>query len=332
MPGQPPDHLVVTVTLLRQAVARSPRPPLLYQLAEALWAVGDEVEAAAVFRRAFDADPDGALFAPEPATDPRRALERSQSLLDHGVTCAPVIATHAIAAASAGEADRARRLVDYDRFCRTRPLATSPSSDEADLDSAVCAEVLRGARFYDDGEGDEQRATRLSWRSDGLLERPLPACRALADLVRVEVQRYIDDLPGDDEHPFVSSRPTTFALDAWAVVARSDGYLQPHLHPRAWLTAVYYARQPDVTRHDDGGGRGGGGAGWLRLGPPPWMGVAPDGGWDERWIEPAQGTLLLFPAYVFHGTTPLGADQERISIAFDVVPTGVTPAGVGPSR
>ena len=65
--------------------------------------------------------------------------------------------------------------------------------------------------------------------------------------------------------------------------------------------------------------------GHLHLGLPASFGVDPGGGWDERWIEPVQGTLFLMPAYMFHGTSPLGEDDERISIAFDVIPTEVAP-------
>jgi Putative 2OG-Fe(II) oxygenase len=41
-------------------------------------------------------------------------------------------------------------------------------------------------------------------------------------------------------------------------------------------------------------------------------------------IAPEPGTLVLMPAYFYHDPSPIGVDQERICIAFDVVPTELT--------
>ena len=52
---------------------------------------------------------------------------------------------------------------------------------------------------------------------------------------------------------------------------------------------------------------------------PQTHGVDPP--WETREIEPVPGRLVLFPSYVPHATQPSGLEGERISIAFDVVPT-----------
>ena len=39
-----------------------------------------------------------------------------------------------------------------------------------------------------------------------------------------------------------------------------------------------------------------------------------------RVIRPETGAMLLFPSYFWHRTIPFESDQERISVAFDVVP------------
>lgn len=310
------------VALLRQAVSRSSRPALLYQLSEALWARGDAREAAEVFRDAFAADPDGSVFVPRPGTDGRRLCDRAQSLLDHGVIVSPVIASRAIAAAMLGDVAGARRLVDYDRFCRRRPVAPPAGFEGADFDAALSAEIKSDLRFYDGEDTEAHLATRLSWRNNHVLDQRSPACQALAGIVHDEVDRYMAELPDDAGHPFVASRPRSFRLDAWAVVSRTEGYLHAHLHPRAWLSAVYYVKQPAVS--EEPGSR----RGWLGLGVPEDYGLGPDSGWDERLVEPKRGTLLLMPAYFLHGTTPTGSEDERISVAFDIVPS----TAFGPRR
>jgi hypothetical protein len=46
-------------------------------------------------------------------------------------------------------------------------------------------------------------------------------------------------------------------------------------------------------------------------------------GWGERWVEPKPGTLVLMPGYFFHGTSPMRVDENRVCVAFDVVPAGL---------
>ena len=62
-------------------------------------------------------------------------------------------------------------------------------------------------------------------------------------------------------------------------------------------------------------------AGWIEFGRPyRTLPDAPDA--TLRTIKPAEGTLLLFPSYLFHRTLPFAGDGERISISFDLQPAG----------
>jgi hypothetical protein len=320
MDDGPPDRLDVVITLLRQAVGRSAAPELLYQLSEALWMRGEHPEAADVFRQAFLADPDASPLVPEPGTDPYRLRDRSQSLLDQGVAFSPVIAARAIAAVMVGDVAGARRLIDYERFCRRLPVTPPPGFGGLDFNTALSAEIKADLTFYGDEENGAHLATRSSWRNNDVLKERSRTCMALGRIVRAEVVRYIAELPEDTTHPFLASRPSSFELKAWAIVSRGAGYLHAHLHPRAWLSAVYYVTQPAVS--EEPGSR----RGWLRLGLPEAYRLDPSGGWDELLIEPKRGTLFLMPAYFLHGTSPMGTDDERISIAFDIVPTDLAPA------
>jgi hypothetical protein len=40
----------------------------------------------------------------------------------------------------------------------------------------------------------------------------------------------------------------------------------------------------------------------------------------QRHVQPTPGTLVLFPSYFWHGTIPFNTTDERITVAFDVVP------------
>jgi hypothetical protein len=42
--------------------------------------------------------------------------------------------------------------------------------------------------------------------------------------------------------------------------------------------------------------------------------------WEERWIKPAPGQMVIMPAYFTHETSPMEHDEERICVAFDISP------------
>jgi hypothetical protein len=313
-----PDAMI---GLLRQAIVRSPRAqPLMFELSGILMRAGHEQEAAELFRRAYLSGPsavDNTMFVPAPGTDARTLHRRARSLIGHGVTFSPVIAALAIAEVMLNHPDKARQLVDYDRFCRRYEVATPEACRDLDFNAGLAAEIKADLTF----SGDTlQRSTRRSWRNNNVLGAASPTCRALAATVQQLVKQYIAELPDDPGHPFVASRPDSFVLKGWAVVSNGPGYLQPHLHPRAWLSAVYYVTQPPISQQP------GSHEGWLRLGLPDTYGLSAADGWDERWFEPRLGTLLLMPSYFLHGTSPMAQNDERISIAFDIVTAEVAAA------
>jgi hypothetical protein len=95
-------------------------------------------------------------------------------------------------------------------------------------------------------------------------------------------------------------------------VSGSKGHHVAHIHPKAWLSGVYYVVRPEISRER-------GDRGWLRIGAPQGL-DATQSGWQQRMVEPEPGHLVLMPGYFYHGTEPLRVDQARICIAFDVMP------------
>jgi hypothetical protein len=61
-------------------------------------------------------------------------------------------------------------------------------------------------------------------------------------------------------------------------------------------------------------------AGWIEFGrPPPEFKARAEP--EVRTYRPEEGLMLLFPSYLYHRTIPFDAEEARICIAFDVVPT-----------
>jgi ectoine hydroxylase-related dioxygenase (phytanoyl-CoA dioxygenase family) len=89
-----------------------------------------------------------------------------------------------------------------------------------------------------------------------------------------------------------------------------------------WISSAYYVSLPEAL--DDEAQR----QGWLKFGESH-MEL---GGADrpEHFVKPVVGQLVLFPSYFWHGTVPFQSSQDRLTVAFDVVPGDVQPDTMAP--
>ncbi|MEM7220218.1 MAG: putative 2OG-Fe(II) oxygenase [Pseudomonadota bacterium] len=97
--------------------------------------------------------------------------------------------------------------------------------------------------------------------------------------------------------------------DCWSVRLDRDGRHNAHVHPNGWISSAYYAEVPQGLDRGDQ-------AGWLHFGVPPFL---PDLAASES-IEPSAGLVVLFPSYLWHGTSP--TPDRRITLPFDLKPAG----------
>lgn len=302
------DLATAVIDLARRAVAERPDAAgAWFALSEALWRAGDEDGFAEAFRQGYLRGHalSGALQNGEP--EDRRA--RAHALLSRGVRFSRVIASLGIAEARLGNSAEVRRLIDYDRFFRTCTAEPPVGQSLEEFHGALRAAIRSDLRHY----GTVPRAIHSGSRADRLFKRPSEIRDQLLGILQPQIERYIAALPDDDSHPFIAARPHDYRIDGWAVVSGDETYHEPHVHGCAWLTGVYYVVQPEISRRAPP-------TGWLRVGPPDFAGTAAEQDWQTRLVEPVPGTIVLMPGYFFHDTAPMGIDQERICIAFEVEP------------
>lgn len=147
------------------------------------------------------------------------------------------------------------------------------------------------------------------------------------DLVHVQnsvIQAYLQALDGpirdylkaigrDSDHPLLSRNTGKYRFNGcWSVTLSGGGHHVNHVHPKGWISSAYYARVPAETGSEHGK------AGWIKFGEPPFK-TQPELP-PEKWVQPKAGTLVLFPSYMWHGTEPIHAGSERITVPFDLLP------------
>ncbi|MDC0184354.1 2OG-Fe(II) oxygenase family protein, partial [Rhodobiaceae bacterium] len=105
--------------------------------------------------------------------------------------------------------------------------------------------------------------------------------------------------------------PKKFQLHGWVVNISKGGSLRPHIHKEGWMSGSLYFEIPKKILPDDGNI-----AFSLTGANYPTSGID----FEERMVETLKGEIVLFPSSIFHHTIAFESDEERMTIAFDVIP------------
>lgn len=220
------------------------------------------------------------------------------------------IAYEATAARLRGEA-RYRELYDYERLVRCyEPRPPAGFSSMAQLNAALLEALAPRLRLPTYPFEESLRQGRQTRRN--LVTDPDGTIQALLGAFDEPIRAYLAALGRDEAHPFTAcNRGTVRISAAWAVRLERDGFHVNHYHERGWISSAYYVELPDEV--EDEGLR----SGWLKLGEPRF---ATPGAGVGCYVRPRPGQLVLFPAYMWHGTNPIHGSQPRTAVAFDAVP------------
>lgn len=132
----------------------------------------------------------------------------------------------------------------------------------------------------------------------------------IEEVIRLEIQKYRSKF-ADSRDGMITQWPSRYKLNGWLVSMQSGGSLAPHIHERGWLSGSLYIHVPPKAGLDSGN---------LNVA----IGIQSDAGEtctnEEETIDVRTGSLVLFPASVMHHTTPFQSEQDRVVLAFDMVP------------
>lgn len=137
-----------------------------------------------------------------------------------------------------------------------------------------------------------------------------PAVRAFFTAIDAPIRAYLQAI-GRGPGPLASRNTGDYAIKGvWSVRLRKGGNHVDHTHSEGWISSAFYVDLPRALDTDR--------QGWIRFGRPPF----PTRPALEPFLHlrPEPGRLVLFPSYLWHGTEPFTSDEERLTIAFDLVP------------
>lgn len=219
------------------------------------------------------------------------------------------IAMEATAARLLGD-PRYERLYDYERFVQPFELEAPrgwTSMDEFQRD--LVPALIGRHRFH--AHPLDQSLRHGTQTPRGLLGDPDPIIVAFLDALQAPIERYRAHVGDDQSHPMTKrNRGELHMTGCWSVRLRKGGFHVNHVHPQGWLSSAYYAEVPDEVSDEKMR------SGWIKFGEPRFP---VPGATAEKFVQPRAGMLVLFPSYMWHGTTPIHGDDPRMTIAFDAV-------------
>lgn len=203
-------------------------------------------------------------------------------------------------------------LADYQRLVMPVDLPAPPGWSSmpgflADLRPVL--EALHMTRLH-----PAEQTLRGGTQTRGILfDRRDPAIQGLASSIRDAVVTALAGLAFDMDHPFLGRLGDDIAFaGSWSVRLASEGFHVNHIHASGWLSsACYIALPPEVAAGRDTSGA-------LQFGAPDsafGLDLAP-----RRIVAPAEGRLVIFPSYLWHGTLPFESEAHRLTVAFDAMP------------
>jgi len=158
----------------------------------------------------------------------------------------------------------------------------------------------------------EQSLLKNGFQSSGNIflinEKPI---QEIKDLILEEIENYKDHYSsfGSD---LIAQWPEKYTLYGWLIIMNKGGSLGGHMHKEGWLSGSIYLARPTKEGNDDGD----------LLFSLHGSNYPSDGkSYTTAKVEIEKGTMVLFPSSLFHATIPFNANQQRITLAFDIIPT-----------
>ena len=134
----------------------------------------------------------------------------------------------------------------------------------------------------------------------------------------MELEKFIHSCISDYKSSYANQNdklitdwPADFFINGWCVILRKGGYEAPHIHPNAWLSGCFYIDMPQKVINNEGN---------IEFIPYGYDIPNKNSNLPCYSYKPEIGSCILFPSSLFHYTVPFNGKNDRISLAFDIIP------------
>jgi tetratricopeptide (TPR) repeat protein len=129
-------------------------------------------------------------------------------------------------------------------------------------------------------------------------------------IIELEIENYRLHFK-DSKEGLIKNWPDAYSLHGWLIRMKNGGALRPHMHEKGWISGSIYINVPPKLNTNDGNLV-------VCIEDDALLSEAQDN--KENIIDVTTGSLCLFPASLLHYTIPFESDEDRIVLAFDVIP------------
>ena len=206
-------------------------------------------------------------------------------------------------------------LTQYSNFIKSYQLSfpdNYESSESYLTDLAICLRALHTS----EREPLLQTLKHGTQTAAKLLNNASPEIVYLKSNLTSIVHEYINELPEDFDHPFLTRKSQNFQFSgSWSVELKPNGYHINHVHSQGWISSSCYIDIPSSIELENEKNQG-----CIKFGESPLhLGEREI---IEKIIKPKPGMVVLFPSYLWHGTVPFLSEnnETRLTAPFDVTP------------
>ncbi len=154
------------------------------------------------------------------------------------------------------------------------------------------------------------RTTHLGFQSENIFDSPTGALAGLEAVIKSEISAFHRENTSAD-CLCIRRWPEELVIKGWFVRLMKGGHQSSHTHPQGWLSGVVYLKIPDTATRDEG-------AIEFSLHGNDYPVFNED--IPVKRHHPEVGQIVMFPSSLHHRTIPFDTEDERVCIAYDLMP------------
>ena len=156
-----------------------------------------------------------------------------------------------------------------------------------------------------------RKATQSGFQTpSSLFVRPEGVMKRLEDIIHLEITEFQRRFQSESCY-LMQGWPASWQLEGWFVRLKRSGFQLTHIHPEGWISGVVYLQVVPSLDQEEGA---------IEFGLHGDGLTVSDQDYPRHVHLPKRGDIVLFPSSLFHRTIPFSTDDDRMIVAFDLVP------------